>query len=180
MSAPFPVVRTPFEERDAQFSPDGRWIAYQSKESGRYEIYVQPFNADGERLRVSTDGGVQVRWRGDGRELFYLAPDGQLMAVTLTPVEGGRSLRADVAVPLFPARVGAPEGLALHSYAVASDGQRFLLDSLVEQPAGSIALILNWRHAGTVAALGGMGRSHPRAAPAPWCLTDEWKLRGDN
>jgi Tol biopolymer transport system component len=146
--APFPVVRTPFEERDAQFSPDGRWIAYQSKESGRYEIYVHPFSGDGERLRISTDGGVQVRWRGDGRELFYLAPDGKLMAITLTPMEDGRSLRAGVAVPLFQARVGAPQGLALHSYAVGNDGRRFLLDSLVEQQAAPIALILNWQRAG--------------------------------
>lgn len=146
--APFPVVRTPFEERDAQFSPDGRWIAYQSKESGRFEIYVQPFSGDGERLRISTGGGVQVRWRGDGRELFYLALDGKLMALTLAPMEDGRSLRAGVAVSLFQARVGAPQGLALHSYAVGNDGQRFLLDSLVEQQAAPIALILNWQHPG--------------------------------
>jgi hypothetical protein len=65
---------------------------------------VQPFRSDGERLRISTDGGVQVRWRGDGRELFYLALDGKLMAQTLTPMDDGRSLRAGVAVPLFQAR----------------------------------------------------------------------------
>jgi Tol biopolymer transport system component len=145
--APFPEVRTAFEERDAQFSPDGRWIAYQSKESGHNEIYVQPFRGDGERLRISIDGGVQVRWRGDSRELFYLALDGKLMALTLTPMDDGRSLRAGVAVPLFQARVGAPQGVSLHSYSVGHDGQRFLLDSLVEQQAAPIALILNWQHA---------------------------------
>ena len=148
VSAPFPVVRTPFEERDAQFSPDGRWIAFQSKDTGRYEIYVQPFIGDGERMRISTDGGVQVRWRADGRELFYLAPDGTLMALTVTPGDGGRSLRAGVAVPLFQAKVGAPQGIALHSYTVANDGQRFLLDSLVEQQAAPVALILNWQRTG--------------------------------
>jgi Tol biopolymer transport system component len=67
---PFPVVQTRFSERDPQFSPDGKWIAYQSDESGRHEIYVQPFAGQGGKSQVSTEGGAQVRWRRDGRELF--------------------------------------------------------------------------------------------------------------
>jgi Tol biopolymer transport system component len=80
-SKPFPVVKTPFDEQGAQFSPDGRWIAYQSNESGRNEIYVQSFPGSGNRSPVSTDGGTQVRWGRDGKELFYISRHGQLMAV---------------------------------------------------------------------------------------------------
>jgi Tol biopolymer transport system component len=146
--APFAVVRTPFEERDAQFSPDGTWIAYQSNESGRHEVYIQPLTGGGERSRVSPNGGVQARWRADGRELFYLTPEGQLMAVPIESVNGGRSLRPGAAAALFQTRLGAIQGVALHSYVVAPDGERFLLDSVVEQQAAPIALILNWKRPG--------------------------------
>ena len=74
---PFPVLITLFDERYPQFSPDGRWVAYQSNESGQDDIYVQPFPGPGERSRISTNGGAQVRRRRDGRELFYMAPDRQ-------------------------------------------------------------------------------------------------------
>jgi Tol biopolymer transport system component len=70
---PFPVVQTDSDERDGQFSPDGKWIAYQSSESGRSEIYVQSFREPSGKLLVSTNGGAQVRWRRDGNELFYVA-----------------------------------------------------------------------------------------------------------
>ena len=66
-AAPFPVVRTDFEERNGQFSPDGKWVAYQSNDSGRFEIYVQPFPSPGNRIQISNNGGAQVRWRSDGR-----------------------------------------------------------------------------------------------------------------
>jgi len=145
---PFAVVRTPFEERDGQFSPDATRIAYQSNESGRHEIYIQPLKGGGERLRISADGGVQARWRADGRELFYLTPAGRLMAVPIDVLDGGRSLRPGAAVPLFQARLGSIHGVALHSYVVARDGQRFLLDAVVEQQAAPIALILNWKPPG--------------------------------
>lgn len=144
---PIAVVRTPFEEGDGQFSPDGAWIAYQSNESGRHEVYVQRFPGSGERLRISASGGVQPRWRADGRELFYLAPDGELMAVPIAPIDGGRSLRPGAAVPLFHTRLGATQGTALHSYLPASDGERFLLDTVVERQAAPIAVILNWKGA---------------------------------
>ena len=80
---PFPVLATPFNETNAQFSPDGRWIAYQSDESGRFEIYVQPFPGPGRKVQVSGEGGVQVRWRRDGRGLSYLASGNRLMAVPI-------------------------------------------------------------------------------------------------
>ncbi|MCA1660594.1 MAG: hypothetical protein LC642_08695, partial [Verrucomicrobiaceae bacterium] len=78
---PFPFLQTEFNEQAAQFSPDGKWIAYSSDESGAPEVYVQTFPASGGRWRVSTDGGRQPRWRRDGRELFYITADGKLMAV---------------------------------------------------------------------------------------------------
>ena len=79
----YPVVATPFNETNAQFSHDGRWIAFQSNESGQPEIYVQPFLRPGQKVRISTEGGIQARWRSDGKELFYLAPDQRLMAVPI-------------------------------------------------------------------------------------------------
>ena len=80
---PFPVLQTMFDETEGQFSPDGRWIAYVSNESGRPEVDVQPFPAPGGKWQISTMGGSQVRWRSDGRELYYLAPDGRLMAAAI-------------------------------------------------------------------------------------------------
>src|SRR5262245_58465622 len=100
---PFPVVQTEFEERNAQFYPDGKWIAYQSNESGRFEIYVQPFPGPGGKSRISTAGGAQARWRRDGTELFYLSLDAQLMAVPLRASPNGKTLEASAPVPLFVA-----------------------------------------------------------------------------
>jgi serine/threonine protein kinase len=77
---PYPFLRTTFNERDPQFSPDGHWIAYQSNESGRFEVYVRPFPGPGGMRQISTAGGVQPLWRADGTELFYRAPDDRLMA----------------------------------------------------------------------------------------------------
>ena len=141
--APFAVVRTPFEERDAQFSPDGKWIAYQSNESGQHEVYVQPFRGPGERVRISANGGVQARWRADGQELFYLTLTGQLIAVPIALRPDGSTLRPGAAVPLFRAKVGGVQGISLHNYIVAPDGQGFLLDTVVEQTSAPISLILN-------------------------------------
>jgi serine/threonine protein kinase len=133
---PFPVVRTEFEERDAQFSPDGKWIAYQSNDSGRFEIYVQPFPGPGARIPVSTSGGTQVRWRRDGKELFYIAPTGELTAVSFDTARIGKP------VPLFLAHVGAFQDISLPHYIPSSDGQRFLMDTVVEENAPPITVIL--------------------------------------
>jgi Tol biopolymer transport system component len=142
---PSPVVRASFEERDAQFSPDGKWIAYHSNESGQHEVYVQPFQGAGERMRITKDGGVQARWRSDGGELFYLTLRGELVAVPIALRPDGRSPQPGPAVPLFQARVGAVQGVALHSYVVAPDGQRFLVETVIEETPPPISIILNWR-----------------------------------
>ncbi len=143
-SQEFQVVRTRHEERDAQFSPDGRWIAYQSDaHGGRFEIYVQPFPGPGEARRISANGGVQARWREDGSELFYITLDGQLVAVPITWSSDGQVLEAGVEEPLFPALVGAVQDVGLPHFIVL-DGQRFLLDTVVEEPAAPITVILDW------------------------------------
>ena len=145
---PLPVLHTRFEERDAQFSPDAKWIAYHSNDSGQHEVYVQPFHGPGERVRISTAGGVQARWRDDGRELFYLSLDGQLVAVPMAVRADGLAVQPGTAVPLFGARVGSAQDIARHNYIVAAGGQRFLVDTVVEQAAAPISLILNWKAPG--------------------------------
>jgi hypothetical protein len=91
---PFPVARTTFVEAFGQFSPNGEWVAYQSNESGRPEVYAQPFPGPGLKLKSSTNGGAQMRWRQDGHELFYLALDSRMMAVPIRPSEQGERLVA--------------------------------------------------------------------------------------
>jgi Tol biopolymer transport system component len=141
---PFAVVRTKFDEREAQFSPDGRWIAYQSNEEGRFEIYVQPFPHGGERIKISTNGGAEARWRGDGRELFYLALDGRLTAVPISLPSGGGSPAAGAATSLFAPAISSLRDVALHQYIVSADGQRFLFDTLVEEAASPVVILLSW------------------------------------
>ena len=145
---PFPVVQTEFEEHGAQFSPDGKWIAYVSIKSGRYEVYVRPFDqGNGSETRVSTDGGDQVRWRPDGKELFFVAPDRQLMAVPIRLGPDSQTLETGTPVPLFETRVGGwAGGLPGPQYVVSPDGRRFLMNTLREEAITSpITVILNWK-----------------------------------
>jgi Tol biopolymer transport system component len=144
---PFPVVQTIYEEKDPQFSPDGRWVAYQSNETGRFEIYLQPFPGPGRREPISTNGGAQVRWRRDGRELFYIALDGRLMSVPIRPAPDAQTVHIGAAVPLFATHVGgAVQGADRQQYVVSPDGQRFLM-SVVPEDANPapISVILNWQ-----------------------------------
>ena len=142
---PHRVVNSAFDDRDAVFSPDGRWIAYQSNESGRTEVYVRPFDTSTPRFQVSTAGGQQVRWARSG-ELFYLANDGQLTAVALS-LSPGREPALRQATTLFrtafdpvAARQTRPQ------FVVAADGRRFLLN-LPNGPSTPpvISVVLGWR-----------------------------------
>jgi dipeptidyl aminopeptidase/acylaminoacyl peptidase len=143
---PFVVAQTNFDERDGQFSPDARWIAYQSNETGNFEIWVRPFPGPGDRVRISTSGGTQVRWRRDGKELFYIAMDGRLMAVPLSFDPARESLEPGTPVALFSTRIGgALQGFNRHQYAVAPDGQRFLMNTLLDDGTLTITLIQNWK-----------------------------------
>jgi Tol biopolymer transport system component len=143
---PFPVVRTNFDEDVAQFSPDGKWFAYQSNQSGRYEIYIQPFPGPGETTLVSTNGGAQARWRRDGKELFYIALDGRLMAVPIRIAPNAQTIDAGTPVPLFATRVGGALSYPnSQQYDVSPDGQRFLMNTIVEGTPLPITVILNWK-----------------------------------
>jgi hypothetical protein len=141
----FRVVGGPADERDAQFSPDAKWIAYQSDESGRPEIYLQRFPGPGDKQRVSTDGGTQVRWRPDGQELFYVDPDNTLMAVSVRLPSAGGAPSIGRPSRLFATRlVQAGLAIARQQYVVSPDGQRFLANTLEEPAIGHITLLLNW------------------------------------
>jgi Tol biopolymer transport system component len=143
--APFPVAQTKSDERTGQFSPDGRWVAFESDESGRYEIHVQPFPEPSTRTVVSIGGGLQPRWGPDGKELFYIAPDGQLMTVAVRLSSNGKTIEPASPVPLFQARVGSTlDGGSGVEYIVSADGQRFLMNTLTEETAAPITVILNW------------------------------------
>jgi Tol biopolymer transport system component len=140
---PFPIVQTRFNEDEGQFSPDGRWIAYRSDESGREEIYVQAFPGPAGKQQVSTAGGSQPRWR-NGKELFYVAADTKLMSVPMALPTQGQTLKVGVPVPLFRTRlVGVDQPKA--QYAVAPDGQRFLMNVIADEATASpITIVQNW------------------------------------
>jgi serine/threonine protein kinase len=140
------VARTRFDERDGQFSPDAKWVAYQSNESGRFEIYVQPFPAPGGKATVSSDGGAQVRWRTDGKELFYVAFDNRLMAVPVQVAPNSETLDVGAPIPLFTTQIGgAVQGANRQQYMVSSDGQRFLMNTVVDEVTSPIVVLLNWQ-----------------------------------
>jgi Tol biopolymer transport system component len=146
---PFAFLQTQFNEGAGMLSPDGQWMAYQSTESSRYEVYVRPFGrASGDRHQasagkwsISTEGGVFTRWRGDGKELFY-EMDRKIMAVEVKAgvSKGRRTFEAGVPKLLFDARA-----YGLRSFAVTADGQRFLVNTQVsEEKSPSVTVILNW------------------------------------
>jgi Tol biopolymer transport system component len=141
---PHPFVQTPVHERDGQFSPDGKWVAYQSNEAGHFEIYLRPFPGPGDRVQVSSSGGQQVRWARDGSEIFYVAADQQLTSVRVTIGANGK-IALGTPVPLFRTEFDN-SFLARQQYVVSPDGQRFLMNAstnVIEPP--SITLILNWK-----------------------------------
>jgi Tol biopolymer transport system component len=131
---PVTIAQTAFSEGNGRFSPDGRWIAYFSNETGRNEIYLQPFPGPGRKVQVSTAGGTSQEWRRDGRELFYLAND-RLMAAPLT--FNGSKVDVGTPVALFPVPAGTP-------YTAAPDGQRFLVAQQTKE-ASPITILLNWK-----------------------------------
>ena len=145
---PFPFLKTSFAEREGQFSPDSKWVAYQSNESGQFEIYVQPFPGPGGKLQISSNGGAQPRWNRNGKEIFYVSLDSKMMAAPVRLSPDGQSLETGTPVALFPVRIaGGPlPGRNKQQYAVSSDGQRFLVNLATDEGAASpITLILNWK-----------------------------------
>ena len=140
---PVAYLQTEFNECHARLSPDGKWLAYVSDETGRAEIYVQSFPTPGNTVLISANGGDQPAWRRDGKELFYLAPDRKLMAVAVKP---GATLESGELKALFQTRAPATPLLAFrHDYAPAADGLKFLVATMPEdQSTAPLTMVLNW------------------------------------
>jgi eukaryotic-like serine/threonine-protein kinase len=136
---PFPLMQTEFNEWQAQFSPDGKWIAYVSDESGSSQVYVQAFPTQSGKVPISTAGGTQPRWRSDSKELFYLAPDRKLMAVTVT---AGTTFEVGSPHPLFQTTLDPTAFRQM--YEASADGNRFLLNAVIESAAQPLTVVLNW------------------------------------
>jgi Tol biopolymer transport system component len=144
-----PLVRTPFDERNGELSPDGRWLADEANNSGRFEVYVRPFpDVTAGLWQVSADGGTRPLWARNSRELFYLTESGALLRVG---VKGGATWAPTAPATLFDAR-GRYSGVAFHNgrtYDISPDGRRFLMikrgaaGSLNAAPA-SMVVVLDW------------------------------------
>jgi eukaryotic-like serine/threonine-protein kinase len=145
---PIRFLQTEFNEFLGQLSPDSRWMAYTSDESGRPEVYVRPFPPSDGKWKISTAGGEQPRWRSDGKELFYVAADGKMVAAPVKPTVGPR-LSFDVAVPepLFESHITSSLArLNLFQYDVTSDGKRFLVvtSGVLTSSSPPLTVVVNW------------------------------------
>lgn len=136
---PFPFLQTQFNEFNSQFSSDGRWVAYVSDESGSNQVYVAAFPGPGGKRQVSIAGGTEPRWRGDGKEIFFITPDSKLMAVEVNA--GNSSVEIGNAQPLFEVRLWTSPGT---HYDVSRDGKRFLVDVAGEGTTVPVTLVVNW------------------------------------
>ena len=135
---PSPFAAEALSQGSSRFSPDGRWIAYASDQSGTFEVYVRPFPSGPGTWQISTAGGAFPNWRRDGKELYYLSLDFKLMAV---PVVADAKFHAGKPVALFPVR---PSGAGA-VYDVTSDGQHFLVNSLAsELGSPPLDLLIHW------------------------------------
>jgi eukaryotic-like serine/threonine-protein kinase len=143
-----PLLQTPLDERNGVISPDARWLAYESNDgSGRFEIYVRPFpNVSGGQWQVSTAGGTQPFWIRTSRELFYLAPDGAVMAVRVET--RGTTWSASTPTKIFEGRYFTFGASSSRMYDVSADGARFLMIKQVATDPGAappqIIVIQNW------------------------------------
>jgi Tol biopolymer transport system component len=135
---PSAFVASQFDENYARFSPDGKWIAYTGQESGQAQIYVVPFPGPGGKWQVSSTGGSFPKWRADGRELFYISPDGTMMSVAVDGTTA--AFRAETPQALFHAPLASFVG---YQYAVTKDGQRFLVNTAVPTPL-PVTVVSDW------------------------------------
>jgi Tol biopolymer transport system component len=142
-TTPIAVANTPFEERMGEFSPDGNWVVYETEEFGRAEIVARSFPASRGILHVSTNGGTAPRWSWDGKTIYFIAPDGKLMAVPVSL--SGSTLSPGKPRPLFSTQIA--DQPFKFQYDVSRDG-RFLVNNrfIAESANSPITLILNWRH----------------------------------
>jgi Tol biopolymer transport system component len=137
------LLQAKWTVRNAQFSPDGRWMAFASNETGSMEIYVSPFPSANGKWQVSSAGGEEPRWRQDGKELFYVSAEGKMMSAA---VKTGASFEAGSPVALFQTHRRQPiSALDVFSYDVSGDGQRFLIATKVDEPnPAPLSVVLNW------------------------------------
>ena len=133
------IVQSPASEVEPQFSPDGRWLAYSSTETGRGEIYVQPYPPTGERCEDSTEGGRQPLWRRDGKELYFVNEERKFYAVDVIP-----GTKFDFDTPRFLFEMRANVFNARNSYVPSRDGQRFLVNMIVDPTEPPLSVIQNW------------------------------------
>jgi Tol biopolymer transport system component len=136
---PVLLFKSEFEKNEPIVSPDGHWIAYNSKESGRWEVYVAPFPGFTEKRQVSNNGGGQALWRKDGKELFYLTLDGKMMAVS---VKAEATIETGIPKVLFPTRLTVNP--RQDHYCVTGDGMRFLFGEHVGEVTHPVTVVLNW------------------------------------
>jgi Tol biopolymer transport system component len=135
---PYSLLQSQFNEQNAQFSPDGHWIAYQSNETGHPEIYVVPFPGPGGKRQISTSSGQLPRWRADGKEIFYVALDQKLMAAEFTTKDG--EIQTGEVRPLFgPLLIGFG-----YQYDVSADGQRILAVTPRSNGSAPLTIVQNW------------------------------------
>ena len=135
---PYPFLKSTFSAREANFSPDGKWLAYCSNESGEYRVYVVPFPGPGGKWQASTGEGRGPIWRHDGKELFYLSADNKVMAAKVEA--SGGSLAVGEAHALFDSHSYGVFG----RYDVSADGQRFVVAYEASQPSSTLTLVTNW------------------------------------
>jgi Tol biopolymer transport system component len=138
---PFTFIESPFFKDEPHFSFDGKWMAYGSAESGTWEVYVTSFPQGDQKRLISVGGGGTPRWRQDGRELYYLGPDGRLMAVDIR-IDGNR---IDSGIPRVLFDTGLMPNPIWDHYAVTPDGQRFLLQIPTETEVPPITAVINWQ-----------------------------------
>ena len=137
---PYPLLQTTFNETNGEFSPDVRWIAYSSDESGHEEVYVQPFPPTGATYQISRIGGTQPMWRGDTKELYFLMRDGTMMSATINTAGG---FNAGIPKALFAS--GVTNFANRHQYAVTRDGKRFLIVAAQQGSSSpSLTVVMNW------------------------------------
>ena len=145
---PVKILDTRFEESQGQLSPDGRWLAYTSNQTGQPEIHVAPAAQPAAAIRVSGSGGEQPRWRRDGRELFFVAADGKIMAATVRAVgEQPTSFDHEPAKALFDSRIAAAVFTRAFQYDVTQDGQRFIVttDTRSSRALPPLHVVVNWQ-----------------------------------
>lgn len=140
---PVPIVHTPFSDAEPQVSPDGKWIAYASTETGDYDVFVEPFPSTGAKIPISNGGGRQPMWSADGRELFFVTKDRKLFVAEVKPGTG-----SPFGEPRFLFDMPANVLSVRNSYLASRDGKRFLVNRLLDTTVPPINVVLNWVQAG--------------------------------